>query len=69
MSKQPKRKFSRELKVAAIKKQVENGFSACEFAEQLEINKNLIYAWKMALTCFSFASINAICEPLWSRRP
>ena len=46
MSKQPKRKFSREFKVAAVKKHVENGLSAREVAEELEINENLIYAWK-----------------------
>ena len=46
MSKRTKRNFSREFKLAAVKKHVENGLAAREVAEGLEISENLIYAWK-----------------------
>jgi transposase len=46
MSKRPKRTFSREFKLAAVKKHIENGLSAREVAEELEIDDNLIYNWK-----------------------
>ena len=46
MSKRPKRTFSREFKLAAVKKHIENGLSAREVAEELEIDDNLIYNGK-----------------------
>ena len=46
MSKRPKRSYSREFKLAAVKKHVEQGLTAREVAKDLEIDDNLIYNWK-----------------------
>lgn len=46
MNKRTKRSFTREFKLAAVKKHVEQGLSAREVAADLDINDNLIYKWK-----------------------
>jgi len=44
-----RRKFSREFKVAAVKKVVEQGLSVAEAARDLGVNENLLHNWKRKL--------------------
>lgn len=44
--KRERRKFSREFKLAAVKKVVEQGLSCSEVARDLNISDNLIRNWK-----------------------
>lgn len=44
--KRERRKFSREFKLAAVKKVVEQGLSCSEVARDLNIRDNLIRNWK-----------------------
>ena len=48
MSERQRRSFTRDFKLAAVKKHVEQGLSAREVAADLEISENLIYNWKKA---------------------
>ena len=48
MSERQRRSFTRDFKLAAVKKYVEQGLSAKEVASDLEIDINLIYNWKRA---------------------
>jgi len=48
MSERQRRSFTRDFKLAAVKKHVEQGLSAKEVASDLEIDINLIYNWKRA---------------------
>ena len=43
-----RRTFSREYKLAAVKKVVEQGMSYCEVARDLGIRDNLIHNWRKA---------------------
>jgi transposase len=43
-----KKKYSREFKLAAVKKVLEQGLSCREVAHSLGINDNLIYYWRKA---------------------
>ena len=43
-----RRTFSREYKLAAVKKVVEHGMSYCEVARDLGIRDNLIHNWRKA---------------------
>lgn len=46
--KQKRRKFSREYKLAAVKKVIEHGLSYCEVARDLGIRDTLIHNWRKA---------------------
>ena len=48
MSERQRRSYTRDFKLAAVKKHVEQGLSAREVAADLEISENLIYNWKKA---------------------
>ena len=48
MSGRKRRSYTRDFKLAAVKKHVEQGLSAKEVASDLEIDVNLIYNWKQA---------------------
>ena len=41
-----RRKFSREFKLAAVKKVVEKGLSLAEVSRDLGVSDNSIYTWK-----------------------
>jgi transposase-like protein len=43
-----RRVFSREYKLAAVKKVVEQGLSYCQVARDLGIRDNLIHGWRKA---------------------
>jgi transposase-like protein len=43
-----RRVFSREYKLAAVKKVVEQGLSYCQVARDLGIRDNLIHNWRKA---------------------
>ena len=43
-----RRTFSREYKLAAVKKVVDHGMSYCEVARDLGIRDNLIHNWRKA---------------------
>jgi transposase-like protein len=44
-----RRTFSREYKIAAVKKVVEQGLSYCQVARDLGIRDNMIHNWRKAL--------------------
>lgn len=48
MSERQRRRYTRDFKLAAVKKHVEQGLSAKEVASDLDIDINLIYNWKRA---------------------
>ena len=45
----PRRKYSREFKVEAVKQVVEKGRSVAEVAEGLGVNPNMLSRWKTEL--------------------
>ena len=48
MSERQRRSFTRDFKLAAVKKHVEQGLSAKDVASDLDLDINLIYNWKRA---------------------
>lgn len=44
-----RRRFSREFKLAAVKKVVEDGMSVAEVSRDLDIGENLLHTWRRKL--------------------
>jgi transposase len=44
-----RRRFSREFKLAAVKKVVEDGMSVAEVSRDLGLSENLLHTWKRKL--------------------
>ncbi len=61
-----RRKFSREFKLAAVKKIVEKGLSPAEVARDLGISGNSIYNWKRIFLADGTIIVNE--QPTWRRR-
>lgn len=58
-----RRVFSREYKLAAVKKVVERGLSYCQVARDLGIGDNLIHNWRKAFEADGTLSANAQDSP------
>ena len=63
MNKRNRRTFSREFKLAAVKKVVEQGLTYAEVARQLGIRDNLIQNWKNAFHADSTLDSNSNSNP------
>lgn len=58
-----RRVFSREFKLSAVKKVVEQGLSYCQVARDLGIRDNLIHNWRRAFELDGTLSANDVSGP------
>ena len=58
-----RRVFSRDYKLAAVKKVVEHGLSYCQVARDLGIRDNLIHSWRKAFEADGTLQTNAQDSP------
>ena len=58
-----RRVFSRDYKLAAVKKVVEHGLSYCQVARDLGIRDNLIHSWRKAFEADGTLKTNAQDSP------
>ena len=61
--KRTRRIFSREYKLAAVKKVIEQGLSYCEVARDLGIRDTLIHNWRKALEADGTLQAEVIQSP------